>query len=160
MNLEIGKHYEVRIVKYLRKGVIVRFVDDPGYTAFIHLSQISSDFVKDVSTFVRLGDVYTAEAVADEKFGTQLSLIHLGLKSVYEPAGEPPANPRPKPAQPKCTIHVDYAKDDDKTVYINQKVQKEEPVDKMDKMIKDANASLADKIKSSRRTKHKPNGRK
>lgn len=154
--IELGNDYKVRVVKYLKKGIIVRFIDEPSETGFIHLSQISPDFVSDVSLFVRLGDELVAKAVHDPKFDTQLSLLHLGLHAQYEPAythGAAAIKPADqKVAEQKvANAHIDFANTDGTTAGTTTKINSEKSHDSLDKMIKDANASFADKMQGQRK---------
>ena len=179
MELELGQEYKVRVVKYLKKGIIVRFVDKPAETAFIHISEISPDYVKDVSTFVRLGDELVARCVFDPKHENQLSLKHLCLHKSYEPAGlmgQKINTDFTNASDTKNTIgyrgmmwdqhviqpemvaiHVDYAQSEDKSVISSAKAKSD---DSLDKMLKEANASLADKMKSNKSKPRNNKGRK
>ena len=154
--IELGNDYKVRVVKYLKKGIIVRFIDEPSETGFIHLSQISPDFVSDVSMFVRLGDELVAKAVDDPKFDTQLSLLHLRLHAQYEPAYTNGAA-AVKPADRKVAeqeipiVHIDLANTHDRTAVTRTKINPEKSHDSLDKMIKDANDSFADKMQGQRK---------
>ena len=77
MKLEIGKHYTVKVVKILERGVVVSMEDDT--TEFIHISKISPRFVKNIVDFVSVDTVYDAEAVEGVAHPVELSLRHLNL---------------------------------------------------------------------------------
>lgn len=79
--MENGKTYQVKVVKILPIGAVVEYVDEPGTTELIHISNIADCFIKDVSDFVTIGDIYTATCEAGKVKPLQLTLIPLGLIS-------------------------------------------------------------------------------
>ena len=51
---EVGKIYEGRITKLMAFGAFCEFM--PGKEGLIHVSELASDYVKDVSAVVKEGD--------------------------------------------------------------------------------------------------------
>lgn len=85
MELELGKKYNVKVIKLLDFGIVVKMLDEPGYcTELIHVSQISDKFVKNIESFVNVSDEYEAEAVSGNGRGkeVQLSLKHLHIEPI------------------------------------------------------------------------------
>ena len=83
--LEIGKSYSVKPIKFTSKGIIVH-ISDTSYTAFIHISKLSNEFVTNVASVVKLGQIYEAKCVRGN-FGAELSLKHLNLSSSDDVGG-------------------------------------------------------------------------
>lgn len=85
MELELGKKYKVKVIKLLDFGIVVKMLDEPEYcTELIHVSQISDRFVKNIESFVSVGNEYEAEAVSGNGKGkdVQLSLKHLHIEPI------------------------------------------------------------------------------
>lgn len=85
MELELGKKYNVKVIKLLDFGIVVKMLDEPEYcTELIHVSQISDKFVKNIESFVSVGNEYEAEAVSGNGKGkdVQLSLKHLHIEPI------------------------------------------------------------------------------
>lgn len=79
MQLEVGKTYEVTVVKILPIGAVVEMED--GSTELVHISNIADCFVPDVADFVSVGKSYTATCREGKKRPIELTFIPLGLKS-------------------------------------------------------------------------------
>ena len=77
MSLELGRTYTVTAEKIISHGVIVRLED--GTTELIHVSNISSDFVKNIQDYVTVGDQYEACCIESQVKPAELSLKHLNL---------------------------------------------------------------------------------
>lgn len=85
MELELGKKYNVKVIKLLDFGIVVKMLDVPEYcTELIHVSQISDKFVKNIESFVSVRNEYEAEAVSGNGKGkdVQLSLKHLHIEPI------------------------------------------------------------------------------
>ncbi len=85
MELELGKKYNVKVIKLLDFGIVVKMLDVPEYcTELIHVSQISDKFVKNIESFVSVNDEYEAEAVSGNGRGkeVQLSLKHIHIEPI------------------------------------------------------------------------------
>lgn len=59
-------------------GIIVSMED--GTTNLIHISNISNEFVRDISDYVEIGKMYVALCIEGKKRPLELSLKHLDLK--------------------------------------------------------------------------------
>lgn len=79
MNLEIGKQYNVTVVKILSVGAIVELEDKT--TELIHISNIANAYIEDVSHFVSVGKEYVATCEEGVNRPIQLTLKPLDLKS-------------------------------------------------------------------------------
>lgn len=85
MELELGKKYNVKVIKLLDFGIVVKMLDEPEFrTELIHVSQISDKFVKNIESFVSVSNEYEAEAVSGNGKGkdVQLSLKHLHIEPI------------------------------------------------------------------------------
>lgn len=88
MNLEVGKQYNVTVVKILAVGAVVELEDKT--TELIHISNIADCFIDDVAHFVSVGKEYVATCEEGSKKLIQLTLKPLELKSQYvRPEKEP-----------------------------------------------------------------------
>jgi len=78
---EIGKLYEnSTVTKVLEFGAIVEFM--PGKEGMVHVSEISDEFVKDVSTLVKEGQVVNVKLLdIDERQGR----FKLSMKGIAQP---------------------------------------------------------------------------
>lgn len=136
-----GKIIPVTVVAVTGSGVIVQ-VDNTEYTAFIHISKIANDYVKDVNDYISIGDKFSAKGIRSGA-KPELILSHLDLKPVYKKA-EPKKEYKPKqPIQPApeqftSTQHIPKSLDD---------------------MIADANRSYKDKFSSKDKGLQKPRKR-
>lgn len=77
--MQVEENYKVVVEKIISKGIIVRLENDT--TEFIHLSNISSDYVDNPNKFVSIGDTYEAKAVQGKARPVELSLKHLNLQA-------------------------------------------------------------------------------
>lgn len=78
MELEIGNTYNVKVSKIIKSGIIVEMPDES--TEFIHLSNISDQYVNNISDFVSTGYIYTATCINGKSRPFELSLKPLNLK--------------------------------------------------------------------------------
>lgn len=124
MDLVLGNVYNATPEKFLPYGAVVRM--DDGSTALIHVSKISSNYVRDPSEYLELGRTYIATAVKGSKHPVELSLIPLNLRrgaSGNDSSSRPPhiAPPRPpKPqmySKPKPAVKQDIPKPVDDRMY-------------------------------------------
>lgn len=79
---EVGKLYEnSKVTKVLEFGAIVEFM--PGKEGMVHVSEISDEFVKDVSTLVNEGQMVNVKLLGiDERQGR----YKLSMKNIPQPA--------------------------------------------------------------------------
>ena len=61
MKLEVGKSYEVKVDKILPFGAVLKFEDNS--TELLHISNITEDYVKDVSDYLTVGDMITVDCI-------------------------------------------------------------------------------------------------
>lgn len=78
MELVLGNHYTVKVLRTIPAGAIVELDDQT--TALIHISNISEKFVRDPINFVDVDGVYDAEAIEGKAHPIELSLKHLKLR--------------------------------------------------------------------------------
>lgn len=79
MELKIGQSYDVNVVKILGFGAIVAL--DDGSTELIHISNISNEYIADISDFIDLDHTYSAMCIQGKTKPAELSLKHLSLVS-------------------------------------------------------------------------------
>lgn len=73
MNLEIGSFVEGRIVDIVKFGVFVKIKGEK--TGLVHISQISDEFVRNISDYVTVGSDIVAKVISiDDKGRVQLSM--------------------------------------------------------------------------------------
>lgn len=77
--MELGSVYNVTVEKFVKSGAIVRLED--GSTQLIHVSKISSHYVKNIEDFLEIGETYQATCVEGKNKPLELSLVPLNLKS-------------------------------------------------------------------------------
>lgn len=113
MDLVIGNTYNVMVEKFLPFGCVVRM--DDNSTGFVHISKISTRFVKDPAEYLSLGSSYVATGIKGSKHPVELSFLPLNLKPTGQenaPPGFIPAKLPPRPAKPKPTINEALTVDD------------------------------------------------
>lgn len=71
MKLSVGQTYEVEVVKVLSYGAIVKMED--GTTQLLHISNISTKFVRDVNDFVKVGEKIKVDCIAGKVKPEELS---------------------------------------------------------------------------------------
>lgn len=135
MELEIGKNYDVKIVKIIKVGAIAELAD--GSTELIHLSNISNQFVDDVNKFVKIGDRYNATCQQGKTKPAELTLRPLDLK----------------PAQ-NTSNRIEKSQSLDNTYEKYNKHKKEDEKRSLDDMISEMNADYQDKTKEYNRDRY------
>ena len=58
---EIGKIYDAKVVKVMNFGAFCEFL--PGRQGLCHVSELSNEYVKDVTTVVKVGDRFKVKLV-------------------------------------------------------------------------------------------------
>lgn len=136
MELQIGNTYNVKVAKIIKSGIIVEMSDES--TEFIHLSNISDQYVNNISNFVSVGYIYTATCIKGKSKPFELSLKPLNLK--------PASLNKPTVKNPK---------------YVNEKVvRKHIPTSNvkqpksLDDMIANMNACYEDKMKAYNKNRY------
>lgn len=79
MNLEVGKQYNVTVIKTLPIGAVVKLEDES--TELVHISNIADCYVADVADFVTVGQEYVATCEEGTTRPIQLTFKPLCLKS-------------------------------------------------------------------------------
>lgn len=134
MELEIGKKYDVKIVKIIKVGAIAELSD--GSTELIHLSNISNQFVDDVSKFVIVGHTYQSTCQQGKTKPAELTLRPLDLKPIIS---------NPKESKNSESLNTTYEKP-------NNLKKEEKP--SLDDMISAMNADYQDKTKEYNRDRY------
>lgn len=81
--LELGKSYQVTVVKLLDKGAIVS-VPGSKSTEFIHISKLSSAYVSKVSDVVSVGDTIMTKCIENKQLNKlELSPRDFSEQSLY-----------------------------------------------------------------------------
>jgi len=80
-NIKEGKIIKGTVTGITSYGVFVSC--DEYYTGLIHISELSNDFVKDITDYVKIGDVIKAQVLdVDDKLGhLRLSVKNINHKS-------------------------------------------------------------------------------
>lgn len=87
MKLEVGTAYPVIVTKILARGIVVQHEDSPE-TEFIHISNLSSKFVADITDVVHVSEHLTALCILGKVTGKpELSLKHIDHKPLYNARG-------------------------------------------------------------------------
>ncbi len=73
-DIEIGEIYEVKVEKIVNFGAFCEIA--PGKSGLIHVSELSNEFVKDVESFLKEGDILKAKVIGIDPQGK----IRLSLK--------------------------------------------------------------------------------
>ena len=58
---KVGDIIKVQVIGWQHYGIFIRALDDEEYTGLIHISEISNDFVRDVSKVANLNDIIYAK---------------------------------------------------------------------------------------------------
>ena len=54
---KVGEIIKVQVIGFQHYGIFIKCLDDEEYSGLIHISEISNDFVKDVTKIARLNDI-------------------------------------------------------------------------------------------------------
>jgi polyribonucleotide nucleotidyltransferase len=73
-DIEVGEIYEVKVEKIVNFGAFCEIA--PGKSGLIHVSELSDDFVKEVTDIIKEGDVVTAKVIGVDPQGK----VRLSLK--------------------------------------------------------------------------------
>ncbi|MCB9758054.1 MAG: S1 RNA-binding domain-containing protein, partial [Candidatus Omnitrophica bacterium] len=64
---QVGKIYDATVKKVMNFGAFVEFM--PGKEGLVHVSELSSTYVKDVESVVKVGDSFKVKLVEIDKMG-------------------------------------------------------------------------------------------
>ena len=76
---KIGQIIKVSVIGIQHYGIFVRSFDDEQYSGLIHISEISSDFVKDINKIASIGDIMYAKIIDVDN---QTHHIKLSIKAI------------------------------------------------------------------------------
>ena len=71
---KIGDVIKVLVIGTQPYGIFVRPFDDEEYTGLIHISEITTEFVRNVNSFAKVGDILYAKIIDIDKNSKQLKL--------------------------------------------------------------------------------------
>ena len=77
-DIEVGEIYEVKVERIVNFGAFCEIA--PGKSGLVHVSELSDEFVKDVTEFLKEGDVVTAKVIGIDPQGK----IRLSIKQAKE----------------------------------------------------------------------------
>ena len=83
MQVEVGEIYEGKVTGITKFGAFVEFAE--GKTGMVHISEVASQFVKEITDFVKVGQAVKVKVLAIAQDGK----ISLSMKKA-EPAPERP----------------------------------------------------------------------
>ena len=69
---KVGEIVKVQVIGFQHYGIFVKL--ESGETGLIHISEISNDFVKDVSRFAKLNDILYAKILDVDNNNKQIKL--------------------------------------------------------------------------------------
>lgn len=58
---KVGEIIKVQVIGCQHYGIFIKALDDSSFTGLIHISEISNDFVKDVSKVANINDILYAK---------------------------------------------------------------------------------------------------
>ena len=61
--LKVGEIIKVQVIGTQHYGIFIKCIEDESYTGLIHISEISNDFVKDVSKVAKVDDILYAKVL-------------------------------------------------------------------------------------------------
>ena len=61
--LRVGEIIKVQVIGTQHYGIFIKCICDESYTGLIHISEISNDFVKDVSKVAKIDDIIYAKVL-------------------------------------------------------------------------------------------------
>ena len=71
---KVGEIIKGTVIGFQHYGIFIKSLDDEEYNGLIHISEISNDFVKDVSKFAKVGDIIYAKILDVDHQTKQLKL--------------------------------------------------------------------------------------
>ncbi len=92
MSLEIGTIVTGKVVSILPFGAFVEI--EKGKTGLVHISEIASDYVKDIGDYLKVGDSVRVKLISIDPKG-KISLSIKKAAAEEKPAAQEPAKPRP-----------------------------------------------------------------
>lgn len=71
---KVGEIIKVQVIGTQHYGIFIKSLDDENYSGLIHISEISSDFVKDVSRICKIGDILYAKILDVDNYSKHIKL--------------------------------------------------------------------------------------
>lgn len=71
---KVGEIIKVQVIGSQHYGIFIKALDDETYTGLIHISEISNDFIKDVSKVSKVGDIIYAKILDVDNASKHLKL--------------------------------------------------------------------------------------
>ena len=71
---KVGEIIKVQVIGSQHYGIFIKALDDETYTGLIHISEISNDFIKDVSKVSKIGDIIYAKILDVDNASKHLKL--------------------------------------------------------------------------------------
>lgn len=107
MQVEEGKILTGKVTGITNFGAFVEL--EGGVTGLVHISEISTSYVKDINDHVKVGDVVDVKVLPPDKKGK----IGLSIKQVMQERGETEPAPKPRfekkmrtPKLPETDLHA------------------------------------------------------
>lgn len=79
-DLKIGEVIKTVVIGFQHYGIFIRCFDNEEYTGLIHISEISTDYVKDVSKVARIDDIIYAKVLDVDKKNKHVKLSIKALR--------------------------------------------------------------------------------
>ena len=78
--LKVGEIIKVQVIGFQHYGIFIKCLDDEEYSGLIHISEISNDFVKDVTKIARLNDIIYAKILDVDTVSKHIKLSIKAIK--------------------------------------------------------------------------------
>lgn len=72
--LRVGEIIKVQVIGFQPYGIFIKSLDNEEYTGLIHISEVSNDFVKDVTKVANYGDILFAKILDIDKDNHHIKL--------------------------------------------------------------------------------------
>lgn len=107
MAIEVGKVLEGKIVNVMPFGAFVALEDDK--TGLVHISEVSSQYVEDINTCIKQGDVVKVKVIRIDDSGK----ISLSMKRAEEKKRERKREEKPVRTGPVRPADIDWSRRDE-----------------------------------------------
>lgn len=107
MSIEVGNVLEGKIVNVMPFGAFVSLPEDK--TGLVHISEVSSEYVEDINTRIKQGDVVKVKVIRIDDSGK----ISLSMKRVEEKKRERKKEEKPVKSGPVRPADIDWSRKDE-----------------------------------------------
>ncbi len=107
MAIEVGNILEGKIVNVMPFGAFVEL--EEGKTGLVHISEVSSEYVEDINTKIKQGDVVKVKVIKVDDSGK----ISLSIKRAEEKKRERRREERPVRSGPVRPADIDWSRKDE-----------------------------------------------